>query len=896
MHSTDTPAQERLLVRDLDRIDADALALLGGKAANLGVLIRAGFAVPPGFSLTTDAYRLSTADTALDPVLRALRDTGIDDVPRLTRLAGEARAIVLASAVPAAVDEAVRRAYARWGENEPVAVRSSATAEDLPTASFAGQQDTFLNVVGGAAVVDAVRRCWASLFTDRAVVYRAQNGIRDVALAVVVQRMVQAAVAGVMFTANPVTGRRREAVIDASEGLGEAVVSGLVTPDHFVVASESGTIRSRQHGDRRSSVRSMPCGGTEQVDQGDGSAAACLDDMQVRAIAALGRRIERHFAAPQDVEWAIDSDGMLWVTQSRPVTTLYPRAPRTSSHPGSRAYLCLSLAQGLTRPITPMGRAGFRVIASSMARMGGVVVADPRNGPGAYTEIGQRMFLDVTPMLKSRIGREMIGRALGVMEARSAVVFAAVGADPRFLVTGRSPFPVVKRFVRVAARIGAAPVLVRAVLFPKAALRRAEQVGEVLEQLCTVPPGSTPRERLDHAERILGSIFPLVPSVLPVAVAGFVMLAAARSLLGASAAPGDLQGVLRGLPHNVTTEMDLALWSVAQTIRRDEASLARFEAAPVRELAEEYREGTLPHAAHDALTLFLARYGHRAVAEIDIGMPRWSDDPTHIVGMVANYLRLSDPELAPDRQFEAGATAAEATVARLVATARRRGWLRGVLVHAALRRARLLCGQRELPKNYIVHMISAARDQLLLVGRELADRGLLAADTDVFWLNLGEARLALHGGEAVRARIEERREDYEREMRRRHVPRVLLSDGTEPEALPGTARHNDPNTLLGSPASSGTITGLARVILDPVGAHVEPGEILVAPSTDPGWTPLFLTAGALVMEMGGSNSHGAVVAREYGIPAVVGVADATLRIVTGQQVTVDGAAGTVSLG
>ncbi|TDW31055.1 PEP/pyruvate-binding domain-containing protein [Cryobacterium psychrophilum] len=793
MHRTDVPCEERNLVVDLGRVNADSLSLVGGKAANLGVLIQAGFRVPLGFCLTTDAYRLAVDHTALGPVPHALRGTGVDDVPRLAQLAEQARAIVLDTDVPASVAEAVRQAYTHWGEDEPVAVRSSATAEDLPTASFAGQQDTFLNVVGGDAVVDAIRRCWASLFTDRAVVYRAQNGIIDV------------------------------------------------------------------------------------------------------AIAAAGRRIERHFAAPQDVEWAVDAAGILWVTQSRPITTLYPRASRTPSLPGSRAYLCLSLAQELTRPITPMGLAGLRVIASSMAQMGGVTVRDTRSGPVSYTEIGQRVFLDVTPMLRSRIGHEVLGRALGVMEARSAVVLGTVGADARYAVTSRSPLPVARRFFRVVARIGAVPVLVRSVIWPKAALRHAEQVGNVLEQLSAVSPGATSRERLDHAERILGSIFPLVPTVLPVAAAGFLMLAAARTLLGASAAPGEMQSVLRGLPHNVTTEMDLALWPVAQAIRLDEPSLARFEASPVHELAEEYRQGTLPRAAHDALRGFLGRYGHRAVAEIDLGMPRWSEDPTHMVGLVANYLRLSDPERAPDRQFEAAAGEAEATVARLVAKARRRGWLCGVLVHAALGRARLLCGLRELPKNYIVLVLGAARRQLALVGRELVDRGLFVSEADVFWLDLGEAQRALSDGEDYQPQILERRAAYERELRRRHVPRVLLSDGTEPEALPGAALHSDPGTLLGSPASAGTITGTARVILDPVGAHLEPGEILVAPSTDPGWTPLFLTAGALVMEMGGSNSHGAVVAREYGIPAVVGVTDATLRIATGQRVTVDGAAGTVIL-
>src|SRR6185312_14708360 len=206
-----------------------------------------------------------------------------------------------------AVADAVRCGYDRLGADIPVAVRSSATAEDLPFASFAGQQDTYLNIVGGAAVLDAVRRCWASLWTDRAVAYRATNGIdhRTVRLAVVIQRMVDASVAGVLFTANSVTGRRKQAVIDASPGLGEAVVSGAVNPDHFVVNTDSGDIVSRRLGDKRLAVRALPGGGTERVAQPDGGDRACVTDDEVRALASLGDRVEALYGAPQDIEWVI---------------------------------------------------------------------------------------------------------------------------------------------------------------------------------------------------------------------------------------------------------------------------------------------------------------------------------------------------------------------------------------------------------------------------------------------------------------------------------------------------------------------------------------------------------------------------------------------------------------
>ena len=274
-------------------------------------------------------------------------------------------------------------------------------------------------------------------------------------------------------------------------------------------------------------------------------------------------------------------------------------------------------------------------------------------------------------------------------------------------------------------------------------------------------------------------------------------------------------------------------------------------------------------------------------------MPRWRDDPTHLLGVLANYLQLDDPDLAPERQFADGARIAKAAIDRIVRATRRSGPagpLRAAVVRLALDRARGLIGLRERPKSLWVYALAAARAELQRVGDAAVAAGAIEDRDDIFFLDLPQARRALAGVDH-RAEVRRNRESYAVELRRRHIPRVLLSDGTEPETL---IRTDTPDgALVGSPASVGVVSGPARVILDPAGAHLEPGEILVAPSTDPGWTPLFLTAAGLVMEMGGSMSHGAVVAREYGLPAVVGVPDATSRISTGQWVTVDGAAGSV---
>lgn len=890
------------LVLGLELIDAGMLALVGGKAANLGETLGAGLPVPPGFCLTTEAYRRAVGPAGLHDVHAALAATAAHELAALAGLAARARELILGVDVPPEIADAVLESYAALGTDVPVAVRSSATAEDLPLASFAGQQDTYLNVVGADAVLAAVRKCWASLWTDRAVTYRATHGISPstVALAVVVQRMVDAAVAGVLFTANPVTGRRHEAVIDASPGLGEAVVSGAVNPDHFVVDAATGEILERRPGDKGVAIRPLTGGGTERVTLAPDSGPS-LSDARIRALTALGSRVERHYGAPQDIEWAIDAADKLWLVQSRPITTLYPLPdprPGLPEPEGTRVFLCFSLAQGLTRPLTPMGLAGFRLIAGSVARAAGFDVPEPRKGPAPYRQAGQRLFVDLTPVVRSSVGRVIVPRVFDIMEARSATVLRRLFADPRFAVTTRSPWRLLRHVVPVAARGRVPETFLRALFRPEAALRRLDVFGVRLRAALVVPANATPAERLNHAERILGGeLFPVVPAVLPLPAVGFALLAVAGKLAGQGTESGALQAVLRGLPNNVTTQMDLALWQLATDIRADPGAAAVFEETSPPELARRYRAGGLPATVQSGLAGFLARYGHRAVAEIDLGMPRWSDDPSHILGVLSNYLKLDNPALAPDRLFANAAREADAQIERLAAIAGSRGGpagrLRGRMVRGALRRTRLFAGLRELPKYHIVEALASVRTQLMAVGTELAAAGRIAEADDIFFLDFAEAHRGLAGA-SLRDLVAERREAYDAELGRRRIPRVLLSDGTEPEALHAAGTAAVAGLLSGTPASAGTVTARARVIMDPQGAALEPGEILVAPSTDPGWTPLFLTAGGLVMEMGGPNSHGAVVAREYGIPAVVGVPDATSAISTGQVITLDGGAGTVA--
>ncbi|HSI26429.1 MAG TPA: PEP/pyruvate-binding domain-containing protein, partial [Aeromicrobium sp.] len=595
-------------MRELQEIDGTVLDgagidVVGGKAANLGALIRAGFPVPPGFCVTTDAYR-RVADPELLATLEPTR----------------ARDALLATEIPDDLGAEIREAYERLGENVPVAVRSSATAEDLPFASFAGQQDTFLNVIGSDEVVDAVRRCWASLWTDRAVSYRESNGIdhRSVYLAVVVQRMVDSAVSGVMFTANPVTGKRRQVVIDASPGLGEAIVSGAVNPDHFVLDGDA--IVERNLGDKKLAIRSRPGGGTVQVPgqvAGQVDAQPCLTDEQLRELARMGMAVEDLYGTPQDTEWAIDDDGALHLTQARPITTLFPLPDRPSPDPVPlHVYFCFSLAQGLERPITPLGRSAFREISTSVFS---IIIGNPRST--SFVEAGERIFFDFTTIMRSRVGRKVATTLLGLMEARTAEVLTGLSDDPRLSITQPSPWPSIKRMARLSWQFRIPVRFLRALISPERA---------VADTLALEQQMRSRAAELSVEQALRQCVVPFLPKIAPVPLAGFAMLGLAGKLVRTE--PGELQTILRGLPNNVTTEMDLALWHLAQEIRTDPQATKQVE------------DGKRP----PQLDAFLTRWGHRAVAEIDLGVPRWSDDPTHIVGVLRNYLRLNDDKLAPD--------------------------------------------------------------------------------------------------------------------------------------------------------------------------------------------------------------------------------------------------------
>jgi rifampicin phosphotransferase len=882
-------------------VDRDDLPRVGGKGANLGALTRAGVSVPPGFCITTRAFdrfiaTLPDADAGFAE-LDAL-DGGSVDAARAAAEAMRSRLDVLV--MPQEVAETIAAAWRQLGPELPLAVRSSATAEDLPAASFAGQQDTYLNIRGEAALLDAVRRCWISLFTDRAVLYRARGrfGHRAVKLAVVVQRLIDPDVSGILFTADPVTGHRGIASIDAGFGLGEALVSGLINADLYRVDRRTGEVLLARAGDKAFAIRPAPGGGTtrEALPEFKRRARA-LTDEQVRALAEIGARIESHFGgAPQDIEWCT-AGGAIWVVQARPITSLFPipAVPRADS--GLRVFVSFGhvqmmldampkLAQEVWRLFFPAGKGGAPSLRSPPA-------LSPAMAPAA-----SRLYIDVTELLRLRRPRrallglasrayEALGESLAVLVSRPGFSAgrAARGAVLRAVVAAVGP---------VLARVPAALLL----RDPAAGARAFDGALEAIpkESEGRVRAAGTPSERIRRCAVEMNALFRRLRHHLSPMLAGFVALALLRRAARgrwADEVRGDVDAIMRGLPGNVTTQMDLAVGDLADLLRPHPELAALLEARPWAEA-----RASLPQVAGGAelakaLDAFLSRYGNRAASEIDVSRPRWHDDPSLLVRVMTGG--RSREAGAHRRHHEVQVLAGEAAGERLVVAAGRGplGPLRRAWVRRLVRVARFGMGLREHPKFILVQLLEIFRTEALAAGETLAGRGQLARGGDIWHLGFDELAAALDDPSTdLRARVADRASELQRDRNRR-PPIAMSSDGEIP--APAERTGLPPDALPGTAVSAGVVEGIARVVTDPAREVLHAGEILVAPFTDPGWTPLFVHAAALVTEVGGMMTHGAVVAREYGIPAVVSVASAVERIKTGQRIRVDGTRGFVQI-
>ncbi|MEA3335150.1 MAG: PEP/pyruvate-binding domain-containing protein [Chloroflexota bacterium] len=877
-------------------IDSDTITLTnaGGKGINLSLMSRTGLPVPGGFIVATDAYRAFVEDNALQgPIMEALAATNMKDPAALQEASRAIRACFAAGQLCPSLRRALSDAYANLGK-PAVAVRSSATAEDLPDMSFAGQQDTFLNVVGEQALEKALVDCWSSLWTARAIAYRQRNAIpqEDVALAVIIQHMIESEASGVLFTANPLTGKRTETVIDAVLGLGEALVSGQVEPDNYIVDNSTSAILAKTPGAKAVTIRGKEGGGTITTAI-DGNRQA-LPDAAIVELARLGQQItqELYAGVPQDIEWAW-ADDQLILLQSRAITSLFPLPDGMPPEP-LQVMFSLGHVQGMLDPFTPLGQDTLRLVLLSLAQLFGrhLELESQREVQVA----GERLWVNFTPAMRHALFRRLARSFLGYIDPAARQALDSLWDHPQLAPTRRGlGLRAVRQLSGNRAMIA---LFIRAMRHPdeqRQAATRAAEAG-LIDAQTRMRAAGTLADRLAVWDN-LNSFFPdtLAPIIFPNLAAGMASFFQLRRLVSNQFGSDQLAlEAARGLPHNVTTEMDLVLWTVAQVIQADPPSSARFAADDAKTLAEDYAAGSLPLAAQAAIAAFMDRYGMRGVAEIDLGRPRWRGKPAQIMQVIQSYVQIDDPTFAPDAVFRRADWAAHQSIDRIVRGIRNP--FKARLARFFATRMRALAGLREYPKFAIIRLMGVVREGVLESGNELVAAGVLNRAEDLFFLRYRELQaLAANQDRDWKALVAERRARYERETMRAQVPRLLLSDGTAfYEGIAAAQDQDGEGSITGTPVSPGIVEGIVRVVFDPHETMLLPGEILVCPGTDPAWTPLFLVAGGLVMEVGGLMTHGSVVAREYGIPAVVGVHRATSRLQTGQRIRVDGSTGVVT--
>jgi rifampicin phosphotransferase len=858
-------------VLGFQEIDENQTAAVGGKGAHLGELSRIeGIRVPPGFCVTTDAFRRILADApGIDDQLGRLSRLDSDDRGAIRVVSAEIRRAIEETAIPGDVMAAITLALTRLGEHAAYAVRSSATAEDLPTASFAGQQDTYLNVTGAAVILEHISRCWASLFTERAVTYRLRNGLdhTTVHMAVVVQQMVFPHAAGILFTADPVTSNRKVSWVEASFGLGEALVSGLVNADTYTV--RDGEVVGKTLGKKQRAIYALPAGGTDEqaIDPAQEEQPA-LTDAQVVELAQMGRRIEAHFGRPQDIEWCLAGSDF-WIVQSRPITTLFP-IPEAADRE-NHVYVSVGHQQMMTEAMRPLGVSMWQLTA--MAPM---------------HEAGGRLFVDVTQRLASpstRVGLlevmgrgdPLIGDALQTILERGDFLPSLPDESP-----GRAPA------WAAPAQIDTDPAIVTELIERSrvsiAALKRDIQSksGPALFDFLL--------EAFTEHKRFLSDPMSL-QAIMAGMQATWWLNDQLEAWLGEKSAADTLT---LSAPGNVTSEMGLALLDVADAIRPYPEVVAFLHDVEDEVFLNELVDLEGGPEARAAIEAFLDLYGMRCVGEIDITRPRWSERSSTLLPVILGNIKNFEPGDG-ERRFEQGLQEAWEKEQGLLA--RLRGLPDGERKAEATKRmidcVRTFIGYREYPKYFIISRYFVYKQALLAEAERLVQAHVLREEQDIFYLTFPELQDVALGHRADEQLIA-RRKDAFRSYEALTPPRVLTSDG---EPIAGRYRRDDVpvGTLVGLPVSSGTIEGRARVIRDMAEAELEPGDILVTTYTDPSWTPVFVSITGLVTEVGGLMTHGAVIAREYGLPAVVGVEQATRLIHDGQRIRVNGTDGYVEI-
>ena len=862
-------------VLKFQEIDKTRQMVVGGKGVNLGELSKIqGIQVPEGFCVTTEVYQKAIEQNeTFQALLDQLTMLKVEDLDQIGEISRKIRQIIMEVEFPTDVADTVAHYLSQFGDHA-YAVRSSATAEDLPHASFAGQHDTYLNVIGKEAILQHISKCWASLFTDRAVIYRMQNGFdhSKVNLSVIVQRMVFPQASGILFTADPITSNRKLLSIDASFGLGEALVSGLVSADCYKVRGEE--IVDKMIATKKLAIYGRKEGGTETLQiVPDQQKTRTLTDQQILQLARIGRQIEAYFDCPQDIEWCL-VDNTFYIVQCRPITTLYPipEADDEENH----VYVSVGHQQMMTDPMKPLGLS-FWLLTT----------------PVPMRKAGGRLFVDVTQNLASPVTRKAVIDALGksdplIKDALMTIVerkgfIKSSSDDKKYPSPGKS-----NKDPQV--QIENEPTIVSGLI------KRSQTSIEGLKHNIQTKSGS------DLFDFILEDIQELKQILFdPQSSAVFTAAMDASSWINEKinkwlGEKNVADTLSQSVPNNITSEMGLGLLDVADVIRPYPEVIDYL--LHVKEdddnFLDELAKFDGGQETKNAIYAYLNKYGMRCVGEIDITKTRWSEKPITLVPMILSNIKNFEPN-SSNRKFERGRQEALKKEQEILDRLKQLpdGEQKAQVTKGMIDLIRNFIGYREYPKYGMINRYFVYKQALLKEAEQLVQEGVIHEKEDIYYLTFEELREVVSTDKLDYQIIIKRKDEYKL-YEKLTPPRVITSDG---EIIEGEyTRENLPaGAIVGLPVSSGVIEGRARIFLNMKDANLEDGDILVTAFTDPSWTPLFVSIKGLVTEVGGLMTHGAVIAREYGLPAVVEVENATKLIKDGQRIRVHGTEGYIEI-
>lgn len=860
-------------------IDSSDFMDAGGKGANLGELSGIkDIKVPEGFCVITKAYKIAVENNQeFNSLLDELAGFKAEDRRNISEISAKIRVAIESNPIAKDIIEEVVGCLSKFEEKDAFAVRSSATAEDLPAASFAGQQDTYLNVIGTQVILKHISKCWASLFTERAVIYRLQNGFdhRKIYLSVVIQKMVFPQVAGILFTADPLTGHRKTLSIDASFGLGEAMVSGLVNADLYKVYGSR--IIDKKISTKKLGIYALKDGGTkEQQIEPELQYSQALTDEQILRLAGIGRKIEAHFGLAQDIEWCLAED-TFYIVQSRPITTLYP-VPEVNDQE-NHVYVSVGHQQMMTDAMKPLGISLWQLTAARpMYKAGG------------------RLFVDLTANLALPASRKMIIEVMGehdplikdallVLLARQD--FIKMTPDDNQELT-QIPSSTGKSSADILAQIEDNPAIVSELI------KRSEESIEVLKHHIQTKSGPDLFDFiLEDGQQSKKNLFdPQNMNAIMASISASTWINEnMRKWLGEKNAADLLS---QSAPNNITSEMGLELLDVADVIRPYPEVIHYLQQVKEDNFLNDLTQLHGGEQAQDAIYAYLDKYGMRCAGEIDITQIRWSEKPAILIPMILSNIQNFKPN-ARNQKFDQGSYQALKKQEELLNRLKQLpdGAQKARETEQMISLLRNFAGYREYPKYGIVNRFFVYKQALLKEAEKLVQARVIHEKEDIYYLTFQELHKVVRTHKLDYRLISKAKEQYRFEEKLT-PPRVITSDG---EIITGKyKRENLPaGAIAGLAVSSGIIEGRARVILKMEDAELEDGDILVTSFTDPGWTALFVSIKGLVTEVGGLMTHGAVIAREYGLPAVVGAAHATSLIKDGQRIRVNGTDGYIEI-